>query len=128
MSIPSFNIPIIGHATTLPFLQETNMSVSDESKEAKVPYLVLDLQSICESLADAKRRYDDLKSQINSLEIGSFISPAYDTKIQSISSLKHVDGAMVDWTVGKLDALSVWWVAVGEGRMAAIDNLRTGNN
>lgn len=101
------------------------MSVSTDSKEKKVPQLVLELQSICDELADAKRRFMDVKSQIDDFEIGDFTIPInYDTEIQAVEKLKHIDGAMVNWTVGKMNDWITWLTS--DGRMAAINNLRTG--
>jgi hypothetical protein len=108
-----------------PTTESTAMPISDASKQAKVPQLVKDLQAVCEELADGKSRFEDILQQINDLEIGSF-GTTYDAKIKATAGLGHVDGGMVDWTVGKLTELNAWWIATGQGRMAAINNLRTG--
>jgi hypothetical protein len=106
------------------------MSVSNASKLAKVPTLAKGLQDIANQLAQAMLLFEDIKKQIDDLEVGSFThvegGPTYETGIQAIPSLKHVDGPMIDWTIGKLNELNAWWEAEGQGRMAAINNLRTG--
>ena len=95
------------------------MSVSSASKLAKVPLLVKQLQVVCEELADAKTRFADIKGQIDALEVGSF-STTYDTAIKAVDGMGHIDGAMVDWTVGQLTTL----MASYNG--PAVNNLRSG--
>ena len=95
------------------------MSVSAPSKMVKVPLLVKQLQVVCEELADAKTRFADIKGQIDALEVGSF-STTYDTVIKATDGLGHVDGTMVDWTVGQLTTL----MASYNG--PAVNNLRSG--
>jgi hypothetical protein len=95
------------------------MSVSAPSKLVKVPLLVKQLQVVCEELADAKTRFADIKGQIDALEVGSF-STTYDTVIKAVDGMGHIDGAMVDWTIGQLTTL----MASYNG--PAVDNLRSG--
>jgi hypothetical protein len=95
------------------------MSVSAPSKLVKVPLLVKQLQVVCEELADAKTRFADIKGQIDALEVGDF-STTYDVVIKATEGLGHVDGAMVNWTIGKLVTL----MAAYDG--PAVDNLRSG--
>jgi hypothetical protein len=95
------------------------MSVATPSKMVKVPLLVKQLQVVCEELADAKTRFADIKGQIDALEVGGF-GTTYDTVIQATAGLSHIDGAMVDWTIGELITL----MAAYNG--PAVNNLRSG--
>jgi hypothetical protein len=95
------------------------MAVSAPSKMVKVPLLVKQLQVVCEELADAKSRFNDIKGQIDALEVGGF-GTTYDTVIQAVDGMGHIDGAMVDWTVGQLTIL------IAAYNDPAVNNLRSG--
>jgi hypothetical protein len=81
--------------------------------------LVRQLQTVCEELADAKTRFADIKAQFDALEVGD-LSTTYDTVLKATEGLGHVDGAMVNWTIGKLVIL----MAAYDG--PAVNNLRSG--
>jgi hypothetical protein len=95
------------------------MTITAPTKAAKVPALVVELQSICEEIADAKSRFADVQRQINSLEVGSF-GTTFDIDIQKIKGLEHATGGIVDWTIGQL---ATQLPAING---PAIDNLRSG--
>ena len=95
------------------------MTVSVESRKAKVPVLAKQLQNICDELADAKLKYEDFKNNITAMEFNGFGS-TYNAEIQAVPGLKHADGAMVDWAIGQLDTLFASY------NVPAINQLRTG--
>jgi hypothetical protein len=97
------------------------MAVSLNSKKAKVPVLVKQLQSICDQLANSKLLFEDLKNNVEAMEIGSFGS-TYDAEIQAVTGLKHADGVMVDWAIGEFTTLFATF------NVPAVNQLRSGQS
>jgi len=95
------------------------MAVSASSKMVKVPLLVKQLQVVCDELADARTRFNDIKEQIDDLEIEDF-GTTYDTVIQAVNGMEHINGAVVNWSLGQLVTL----MASYNG--PAVNNLRSG--
>jgi hypothetical protein len=117
-------LPSIKQAKTLP-VGGNEMAVSDATKHIKAPILIERLQDIANQIAESINDFHDFKAQWNDLEMGE-LTDIWDALIKKNPKLEFVDHTTVNWSVGTIQLSIDWWETSNTGRMAALNNLRSG--